>query len=70
LDESIDDMKVLQLLRPAKKYIVPHLIEKCSDILMSELRAENVFQVYNYAVFFDLKKLEGACLRFIDRFEF
>ncbi|XP_021965514.1 BTB/POZ domain-containing protein 6 isoform X2 [Folsomia candida] len=67
LDEPIDDQKILNLLRPAKKYIVPHLIEKCSDILMSELKPENIFQVHNYADFFDLPKLGGACLRFIDR---
>lgn len=67
LEEPIDDVRVLNLIKPAKKYIVPHLIEKCSDILMSELRPENIFQVHNYADFFDLSKLGGACLRFIDR---
>ncbi|CAL8109905.1 unnamed protein product [Orchesella dallaii] len=67
LENSLDDTQLLCLLRPAKKYIVPHLVDRCSDILMTELKPENIFQILHHAQFFQLKKLEGACNRYIDR---
>lgn len=69
LEKSLDDNQLLNLLRPAKKYIVPHLVDKCSDILMTELKPENIFHILHHAQFYELRKLEGACERYIDRLD-
>jgi len=69
LEDPVDEMQILYLLRPAKKYLVPHLVTLCSETLMTELHSDNVFEVHNYAVFFDLKTLEGACLRYVYELE-
>ena len=63
----MDDVDALMLLKPAKIYIVPHLANKCADLLIDKMSPENVFLIYNRAIVFDEPKLAQVCLRFLDR---
>lgn len=63
----MDDTDTLQLLKPAKVYIVPHLAEKCTALLIERMNPENVLVIYNRALVFDESKLAEFCLKFVDR---
>ena len=57
----------LDLMYPAKKYLVPAVSRMCTEELMDRLTPENVFQVYENAVLYDELKLKKCCSRYMDR---
>lgn len=66
-DTSMDDVDTMHLLQPAKVYIVPHLADKCTELLIERISPDNVLIIYNRALVFDEPKLAMLCLRFLDR---
>ena len=45
----------------AKKYLIPSLAEKCSEVLEENVKPDDVFMMLEQAIKFDEKKLEEKC---------
>ena len=57
---------VLQVLYLAKKYILPSLVEKCTDFLIERVDASNVFEILSVACIYKEKNLADKCWEVID----
>ena len=56
-------VKVLYL---AKKYMIPSLTEKCSEVVQKSVKPENVVTVLEQAILLDVKGLEEKCWAVVD----
>ena len=59
---------VMQVIYLANKYMVPLLVEKCTEYLRDNLTAANVFSILPYAQKFQDKYLEERCWKVIEIF--
>ena len=59
---------VMQVIYLANKYMVPLLVEKCTEYLRDNLTAANVFSILPYAQKFQDKNLEERCWKVIEIF--
>lgn len=61
---SITSMdKACELCYVAKKYILPHVVEKCTMYLWTDLSAKNVCRAYEFANLFEEPNLSERCLQ-------
>lgn len=58
---------VMQVLYLAKKYILPSLVERCTEYLLEVLNVSNVFCVLSHALNYGEKKLVSHCWKVIDK---
>ena len=58
---------VMHVLYLAKKYMVPSLVDKCSEYLRDNLEAANVFSILPHAKKFEDKDLEDRCWAVIEK---
>ena len=58
---------VMQVLYLANKYMLPSLIEKCTEYLRRNLKASNVFCILPHAQKFENKFLEDRCWEVIEK---
>ena len=63
---NLSGNKVMQVLYLANKYLVPALVEKCTDYLRDNLIASNVFCILPHAQKFEDKDLEDRCWKVIE----
>jgi hypothetical protein len=56
---------VVAIMYLAKKYILPSLVEKCTNFLSANLNVENALDVLEQATGFEEKELEKECWKFI-----
>lgn len=57
---------VLQVLYLANKYMLPSLVEKCTDFLIERVDASNVFEILSVAYIYKEKNLADKCWEVID----
>lgn len=57
--------RACELCYAAKKYIVPHVVEQCTQFLWSDLSARNVCRAYEFANLFEEPRLSEKCLQVI-----
>ncbi|XP_053375218.1 BTB/POZ domain-containing protein 6-B-like [Mercenaria mercenaria] len=62
---ELNGNNVLSCLYAAKKYCLQGLIEKCSAFLEDHIDADNVCEVHEQAIFYDIKSLQQKCFDFI-----
>ncbi|XP_045172403.2 BTB/POZ domain-containing protein 6-B-like [Mercenaria mercenaria] len=62
---ELNGNNVLSCLYAAKKYCLQGLIEKCSAFLEDHIDADNVCEVHEQAIFYDMKSLQQKCFDFI-----
>ena len=65
---TLSDSNVMQVMYLANKYMVPSLVEKCTEYLRHNLTAANVFSILPYAQKFQDKNLEERCWKVIEIF--
>ena len=65
---TLSDSNVMQVMYLANKYMVPSLVEKCTEYLRNNLTAAKVFSILPYAQKFQDKNLEERCWRVIEIF--
>ena len=65
---TLSDSNVMQVIYLANKYMVPSLVEKCTEYLRHNLTAANVFSILPYAQKFQDKNLEERCWEVIEIF--
>ena len=65
---TLSDSNVMQVIYLANKYMVPSLVEKCTEYLRHNLTAANVFSILPYAQKFQDKNLEERCWKVIEIF--
>lgn len=53
--------KACELCYCAKKYMLPHLVEKCTKFLWSDLHARNAVKAYEFAKLFEEPVLMDKC---------
>lgn len=58
---SID--KACQLCYVAKKYMLPFVVEKCTEFIWLNLNAENVCRSFEFALLFEEPDLAAQCLQ-------
>lgn len=54
--------KACELCYVAKKYMLPLVVQKCTDFLWSDLNAKNVCRAYEFAKLFEEPALAERCL--------
>ena len=64
---NLTGSNVMHVLYLAKKYMVPLLVDKCSEYLRDNLEAANVFSILPHAKKFEDKDLEDRCWTVIDK---
>ena len=64
---NLTGSNVMHVLYLAKKYIVPSLVDKCSEYLRDNLEAANVFSILPHAKKFEDRDLEGRCWAVIEK---
>ena len=64
---NLTGSNVMHVLYLAKKYIVPSLVDKCSEYLRDNLEAANVFSILPHAKKFEDKDLEDRCWAVIEK---
>ena len=64
---NLTGSNVMHVLYLAKKYMVPSLVDKCSEYLRDNLEAANVFSILPHAKKFEDKDLEDRCWAVIER---
>ena len=64
---NLSGNKVMQVLYLANKYLVPALVEKCTEYLRDNLIASNVFCILPHAQKFEDKDLEDRCWEVIEK---
>ena len=68
IDEvNLTGSNVMHVLYLAKKYMVPSLVDKCSEYLRDNLEAANVFSILPHAKKFGDKDLEDRCWAVIEK---
>ena len=65
---TLSDSNVMQVMYLANKYMVPSLVEKCTEYLRNNLTAAKVFSILPYAQKFQDKNLEERCWKVIEIF--
>ena len=65
---TLSGSNVMQVIYLANKYMVPSLVEKCTEYLRNNLTAANVFSILPYAQKFQDKNLEERCWKVIEIF--
>ena len=63
---NLSGSNVMGVLYLAKKYIVPSLVDKCSQYLQDHLQPENVFNILTMAEKYEEKGLIDQCWEIID----
>ncbi|CAH3135304.1 unnamed protein product, partial [Pocillopora meandrina] len=63
---NLDADNVMQVLYLAKKYMLPSLVDQCTDFLGKNLDASNVFHVLPEAQTYEEKNLVDKCWKVID----
>ena len=63
---NLGGSNVMQVLYLAKKYLVPSLVDKCTEYLREHLEASNVFSILPHAQKFGDKDLEEQCWNVIE----
>ena len=63
---TLSGSNVMQVIYLANKYMVPFLVEKCTEYLRDNLTAANVFSILPYAQKFQDKNLEERCWKVIE----
>ena len=63
---NLSGSNVMRVLYLAKKYIVPSLVDKCSQYLQDHLQPENVFNILPIAEKYEEKGLIDQCWEVID----
>ena len=63
---TLSESNVMQVIYLANKYMVPSLVEKCTEHLCNNLTAANVFSILPYAQKFQDKNLEERCWKVIE----
>ena len=58
---NLNSSNVMQVLYLASKYMVPSLVDKCSEYLTGNVNASNVFSILMHAQKFEIKDLEELC---------
>src|SRR6218665_922192 len=64
-EKEITTTLALQLLYAAKKFMLPNLVQVCSDCLQRDLTAANVCHILNQSLLFDESALKEKCLDLI-----
>ena len=64
---NLTGSNVMHVLYLAKKYMVPSLVDKCSEYLRDNLEAANVFSILPHAKKFEDKDLEDRCWAVIEK---
>jgi len=64
---NLSGSNVMGVLYLAKKYIVPALVEKCTEYLQDHLDASNVFNILPMAEKYEEKNLVDRCWKVIDK---
>ena len=64
---NLTGSNVMHVLYLAKKYMVPSLVDKCSEYLRDNLEAANVFSILPHAKKFEDKDLEDGCWAVIEK---
>ena len=64
---NLTGSNVIHVLYLAKKYMVPSLVDKCSEYLRDNLEAANVFSILPHAKKFEDKDLEDRCWAVIEK---
>lgn len=57
--------KAFDLCYAAKKYILPHVVDQCTQYLWSDLSAKNACRAYEFARLFEEPSLQERCLQII-----
>ena len=65
---TLSESNVMQVMYLANKYMVPSLVEKCTEYLRNNLTAANVFSILPYAQKFQDENLEERCWKVIEIF--
>ena len=65
---TLSGSNVMQVIYLANKYMVPSLVEKCTEYLRHNLTAANVFSILPYAQKFQDENLEERCWEVIEIF--
>ena len=65
---TLSESNVMQVIYLANKYMVPSLVEKCTEHLCNNLTAANVFSILPCAQKFQDKNLEELCWKVIEMF--
>ena len=64
---NLTGSNVMRVLYLAKKYMVPSLVDKCSEYLRDNLEVANVFSILPHARKFEDKDLEDRCWAVIEK---
>src|SRR6218665_4211257 len=64
-EKEITIALALEIMYAAKKYMLPLLVQLCSDCLQRDLTAANVCHILNQSLLFDESALKEKCLDFI-----
>ena len=64
---NLSGSNVMGVLYLAKKYIVPSLVDKCSEYLLDNLEPSNVFSILPSAEKYEEKNLVDRCWKVIDK---
>ena len=64
---KLNEDNVMQVLYLAKKYILPSLVDRCSEYLEEILNTSNVFCVVSHAQSYGEKSLVKECWKMIDK---
>ena len=64
---NLTGSNVMRVLYLAKKYMVPSLVDKCSEYLRDNLEVANVFSILPHAKKFEDKDLEDRCWAVIEK---
>ncbi|XP_060606522.1 BTB/POZ domain-containing protein 6-B-like [Ruditapes philippinarum] len=62
---EIDGKNVLPCLYAAKKYNLSGLVKQCSNFLQNNIDENNVCQIIEHAIFYQMNPLQERCLAFI-----
>lgn len=55
--------KACELCYVAKKYMLPHVVAKCTQFLWTDLSAKNVCRAFEFANLFEEPRLAERCLQ-------
>lgn len=55
--------KACELCYVAKKYMLPTVVQKCTEFLWSDLNAKNVCRAFEFAKLFEEPDLAERCLQ-------
>ena len=62
--------QVCEICYGAKKYMIPHLVEQCTNFIWKDLHPANVCRAFEFARLFEEPVLQDKCLMVCERFYF